>query len=113
METHGVSRTTVRRALRALAEDGLIESAPGVGWSIVQKGAERRPLGDRMADLIQSDGLTEGDPFPSEAKLCKRFTASRTAVRRALAQLEGRGLLATVHGKGRTVRALPESDTSP
>lgn len=46
-----------------------------------------------------------GDGYPSEAKLCERFSASRTAVRRVLAQMEGSGLLATVHGKGRTVRS--------
>ncbi|MFF5424742.1 MULTISPECIES: GntR family transcriptional regulator [unclassified Streptomyces] len=60
-----------------------------------------------MTDLIREEALTVGDAYPSESKLCARFGVSRTAVRRALAQMEGNGLLDTVHGKGRTVRALP------
>ncbi|OEV31515.1 DNA-binding protein [Streptomyces nanshensis] len=106
MDEHGVSRTTVRRALQVLAEEGFIESAPGIGW-IVGTGGDRRPLVERMTEIIRADGLSPGDPFPSEAKLCERFLTSRTAVRRALAQMEGQGLLSTVHGKGRTVCALP------
>ncbi|GAQ63614.1 GntR family transcriptional regulator [Streptomyces scabiei] len=101
-----VSRNTVRRALQVLEADEVVESVPGVGWRVV-RGGDRRSLAERMADVIKEDSLSVGDTYPSEAKLCERFGASRTAVRRVLAQMEGNGLLATVHGKGRTVRALP------
>ncbi|MFB7578221.1 winged helix-turn-helix domain-containing protein [Streptomyces hydrogenans] len=103
---YGVSRNTIRRALKLLEAEDLLVSVPGAGWR-VSFGGERRTLVEQMASLIQEDSLTIGDAYPSEAKLCKRFNASRTAVRRALAQLEGAGVLDTVHGKGRTVRALP------
>ncbi|MGP3999155.1 GntR family transcriptional regulator [Streptomyces sp. 8N706] len=106
MRDHGVSRTTIRRALAVLQAEGLIESAPGVGWS-VSRGGDRRPLVERMTSLIPDRQLAVGDAFPSESELCQTFEVSRTAVRRALAQMEGNGLLDTVHGKGRTVRALP------
>nr|WP_203618516.1 winged helix-turn-helix domain-containing protein [Streptomyces bauhiniae] len=106
MSEHGVSRNTIRRALKVLEGDGVLESAPGIGWRIV-RGGDRRSLAERMTDLITEDSLLVGDTYPSEAKLCERFGASRTAVRRVLAQMEGNGLLATVHGKGRTVCALP------
>lgn len=66
-----------------------------------------------MIAVIEEDSLVIGDTYPSEAKLCERFGVSRTAVRRGLAQMEGTGLLATVHGKGRTVRALPVSSGRP
>ncbi len=66
-----------------------------------------------MTDVIAEDSLSVGDTYPSEAKLCERFGASRTAVRRVLAQMEGNGLLATVHGKGRTVRSLPADTVRP
>lgn len=112
MSAHGVSRNTVRRALKVLEGAGVVESAPGIGWCVVRSG-DRRPLAQRMADLIAEDSLSEGDTYPSEAKLCERFGASRTAVRRVLAQMEGNGLLATVHGKGRTVRALPTPTVQP
>ncbi|MEW2317903.1 winged helix-turn-helix domain-containing protein [Streptomyces bauhiniae] len=112
MDSHGVSRNTIRRALKVLEADGLVESAPGIGWRVVRDG-DRRSLAERMTDLIEEDALSVGDPYPSEANLCEQFGASRTAVRRVLAQMEGNGLLATVHGKGRTVRALPASTARP
>ncbi|MFJ2402879.1 GntR family transcriptional regulator [Streptomyces xanthochromogenes] len=106
MRSHGVARNTIRRALKVLEAEGVLESAPGVGWCVAREG-DRRSLAERMADLIIEDSLTIGDTYPSEANLCERFDVSRTAVRRVLANMEGTGLLATVHGKGRTVRALP------
>ncbi|MFE0348340.1 GntR family transcriptional regulator [Streptomyces griseoluteus] len=112
MRSYNVSRNTIRRALKLLEVDGVVESAPGIGWRPAQSG-DRRSLDERMAELITDDSLSVGDMYPSEAKLCERFGASRTAVRRVLAQMEGSGLLATVHGKGRTVRALPTSTTRP
>ncbi|MET7894981.1 GntR family transcriptional regulator [Streptomyces mirabilis] len=112
MSSHGVSRNTVRRALKVLETDGVVASAPGIGWRLV-RGGDERSLSERMTDLIAEDSLSAGDTYPSESKLCERFGASRTAVRRVLAQMEGNGLLATVHGKGRTVRALPTSTARP
>ncbi|MDQ0583434.1 GntR family transcriptional regulator [Streptomyces rishiriensis] len=112
MDSHSVSRNTIRRALKVLEADGVVESAPGIGWRVV-RGGDRRSLAERMTDVVKEDSLSVGDVYPSEAKLCERFGASRTAVRRVLAQMEGNGLLATVHGKGRTVRALPTPATRP
>ncbi|MET8969186.1 GntR family transcriptional regulator [Streptomyces hydrogenans] len=111
MRAHDVSRNTIRRALKALEAEKLISSVPGVGWRRSAKPV--RPLVDRMTDLIREDALTVGDAYPSESKLCARFEVSRTAIRRALAQMEGNGLLATVHGKGRTVCSLPNDREEP
>jgi DNA-binding GntR family transcriptional regulator len=111
IRVHGVSRNTIRRALKLLEGEKLISSVPGTGWRVA--GKPIRPLVDRMTKVIAEDGLGIGDTFPAESKLCERLGASRTAVRRALAQLEGAGLLVTVHGKGRTVRALPTSLEEP
>ncbi|MFS8198803.1 GntR family transcriptional regulator [Streptomyces sp. CWNU-52B] len=112
MREYGVSRNTIRRALKVLEAEGVLEPAPGIGWRVV-RGGDRRSLEDRMVDLIAEDSLSVGDMYPSEAKLCERFGVSRTAVRRVLAQMEGNGLLATVHGKGRTVRTLPTPSLRP
>ncbi|BBJ43389.1 hypothetical protein SSPO_061070 [Streptomyces antimycoticus] len=112
MDSHGVSRNTIRRALKVLEADGVVVSAPGIGWRLV-RGGDRRSLAERMTDLIKEDSLSVGDTYPSEAKLCERFKTSRTAVRRVLAQMEGNGLLTTVHGKGRTVSALPTPTVRP
>lgn len=112
MRSHGVGRNTIRRALKVLEAEGVVESVPGVGWRPA-RGGDRRSLAERMTDVIAEESLSVGDAYPSEAKLCERFGASRTAVRRVLAQMEGNGLLTTVHGKGRTVRALPTPTTRP
>ncbi|WP_427168590.1 GntR family transcriptional regulator [Streptomyces sp. C1-1] len=112
MRSHGVARNTIRRALKALEADGVVESAPGIGWRVV-RGGDPRSLAERMTAVMTEDSLSVGDTYPSEAKLCERFGASRTAVRRILAQMEGNGLLTTVHGKGRTVRALPTPTVRP
>ncbi|MFF9237222.1 winged helix-turn-helix domain-containing protein [Streptomyces sp. NPDC014801] len=112
MRSHGVGRNTIRRALKVLEAEGIVESAPGIGWRPARSG-DRRSLAERMTDVIAEDSLAVGDAYPSEAKLCERFGASRTAVRRVLAQMEGNGLLTTVHGKGRTVRALPAPTGRP
>lgn len=112
MREHRVSRNTVRRALKVLEGSGYVQSLPGVGWRVM--GGESTPsLEGRMIDLITEDDLAVGDLFPSEAKLCQRFGMSRSAVRRALAQMEGAGLLSTTHGKGRVVRALPTLPGQP
>lgn len=109
MRRHSVGRGTIRRALEVLAAEGLVESVPGVGWQTVSDAGRHRPLVDRLADVIKTDDLQAGARFPSEAELCERFEMSRTAVRRALAQLEGQGVLEAQHGKGRVVRALPDT----
>ncbi|MGW9439240.1 GntR family transcriptional regulator [Streptomyces sp. NPDC055607] len=112
MDMYGVSRNTIRRALKTLQSEGILESSPGVGWRVLREG-DSKPLADRVKGVFADDLLAVGDRFPSESELCMRFDASRTAVRRVLAQLEGTGMLQTVHGKGRTVQALPVSPEQP
>ena len=52
MDSHGVSRNTIRRALKLLEADGIVESAPGIGWRVVRAG-DRRSLAQRMTDVIR------------------------------------------------------------
>ena len=58
--------------------------------------------------------LTSGDRLPSERELCRRFGASRVAVREALRALEHRGLLEVRQGSagGHFVRAMDTSVVS-
>ncbi|MFJ5707945.1 GntR family transcriptional regulator [Streptomyces sp. NPDC093105] len=107
MQAHGVSRNTIRRALKTLESEKLITSVPGAGWRVSR--APIPPLVERLIAVIGEDSLAVGDRYPSEVRLCERFGMSRTAVRHALAQMEGTGLLTTAHGKGRTVLALPDT----
>lgn len=106
MSTYGVGRSTVGRALKALKADGVIEPVQGAGWFVSGTG-DRRPLVERVTDLLRAEGVEVGDSFPSEKELCERFGVSRTAVRSAIAQLEGQGLIAIGAKRRREVRALP------
>ncbi|MFF4963326.1 GntR family transcriptional regulator [Streptomyces sp. NPDC001222] len=95
MSVYKVSRSTIERALNALRNEGLIESVQGAGWYVAGTG-DRRPLVERVTDLLRGEGVKVGDRFPTEKELCERFGASLTAVRSAVAQMEGQGLI----GKG-------------
>jgi len=107
---YGVARTTVRRALKMLAEDHLIEARRGVGWQ-VRATVDETPvtlheqIERSIADAVQRGKLREGDAVPSEAQLTREFGVSRGKVRQALAHLEGAGLLVTVPGKPRRLAA--------
>ncbi|WP_103545980.1 GntR family transcriptional regulator [Streptomyces sp. SM1] len=106
MRVYGVGRSTVGRALAVLKTEGLIESHQGAGWYVTGTG-DRRPLVERVTELLRADGVKVGDPFPSENELCERFGVSRTAVRSAIAQMEGQGLVGMGASRRREVRALP------
>ena len=66
------------------------------------------PLYHQLADLLEnsiSSGLyREKQKIPSESSLCETYGVSRITVRQALALLEQRELLYTVHGKGTFVK---------
>jgi len=106
MSDFGVSRSTIERALSALKTEGVIESVQGAGWYVSGTG-DRRPLVERVTELLRADGVKIGDRFPTEKELCGLFGASRTAVRSAIAQMEGQGLIGKGTTRGREVRALP------
>ncbi|MEU6659576.1 GntR family transcriptional regulator [Streptomyces sp. NPDC046821] len=106
MSTYGVGRSTVGRALKALKADGVVESVQGAGWFVAGTG-DRRPLVDKVTDLLRAEGTAVGDAFMSESELCERFGVSRTAVRTAIAQMEGKGLIEMGPNRRRRVRALP------
>ncbi|MFI1465636.1 GntR family transcriptional regulator [Streptomyces wuyuanensis] len=111
MRDHGVSRGVALRAFGVLRSEGLAEPVPGGRWRVVRPGQreERRPLADRIVDVISERGLKVGDPAPSASELCALFGAARPTVSKALDKLEAAGLLsAGGQGKVRTVRALPD-----
>ena len=113
---YGVARNTLRRALDQLADEGLIEARPGRGRVVLSKaGASQagavapvvpqyQVMATDLRALIESGDLRPGDALPSESALAERYGVARGTVRHALAELEGAGLVASVHGKGRYVR---------
>lgn len=59
---------------------------------------------ERIAELIESQGLKPGDSIPSEHELMERYGVSRITVRRAIDELANEGRLYRVQGKGTFVR---------
>ncbi|MGW0612688.1 GntR family transcriptional regulator [Streptomyces sp. NPDC002788] len=110
MRDHKVSRGVALRAFGVLRQEGVAEPAPGERWRVVRSGnrIDRRPLDQRIADIITAEGLEVGEAFPSASALAERFGVSRPTVTKALERLEAAGLLAGGgQGKVRTVRAVP------
>lgn len=58
-----------------------------------------------LEERIISRKWPVGFRLPSEGKLCEEFGVSRTAVREALRELRGRGLVETLNGSGSYVAA--------
>ncbi|MFJ2584030.1 GntR family transcriptional regulator [Streptomyces sp. NPDC087538] len=115
MRDHGVSRGVALRVFGALQKEGIAEPVPGGRWRVVRRGesVDRRPLADRLADVIVDDELAVGEPFPSASALCSRFGVSRPTVSKALDKLQAAGLVSEgKQGKQRTVLSLPKREES-
>jgi DNA-binding GntR family transcriptional regulator len=110
MRDHGVSRGVALRAFRVLREEGVAEPVRGGRWRVVRgaDAGDKRPLHERIADIITIEKLAPGAKFPSASDLAGRFGVSRPTVTKALDKLEAAGVLAGGgQGKVRTVRAVP------
>ena len=73
-----------------------------------------RPIYRQLSDLLEArlaEAAKPGDRLPSEAELSHEYDVNRLTVRRALSELNQRGLIETVHGKGSFV-APPSRVTS-
>jgi DNA-binding GntR family transcriptional regulator len=104
----GVARGTAREALKQLEADGLVDALPGLGR--VLRSAEQedkipryRRIAAQVIAAIESGEYPPGSQLPSEAQLADQFQVSRNTIRSALGELDGRGLIEVVHGKGRIV----------
>ncbi|KAB7745492.1 UTRA domain-containing protein [Nostocoides sp. F2B08] len=60
-------------------------------------------LAEQLTEAIETGVLQPGDPFENELALAARLDLSRPTVRRAIAELVGRGLLVRRRGVGTTV----------
>ena len=110
MSEYKVSRGVALRAFAALRKDGVAEPVPGGRWRVVRAGerTDRRPLEERVANVIVEETLTVGAAFPSASALAERFGVSRPTLTKALDKLEAAGVLASGGlGKVRTVRTVP------
>lgn len=61
-------------------------------------------IADDLRQQITTGSIKPGERLPSEAGLADRYRVSTVTLRRALAVLQGEGLIEKIHGKGNFVR---------
>lgn len=64
-----------------------------------------------LEESIYNKKYRDGEKLPSENQLCKMYNLSRITVRQALAKLEQKNLVYSVHGKGTFVRLADMSQS--
>lgn len=105
----GVARTTARRAVRLLREEGLVYTVQGEGAFVgPPAGAPRQkrkvPLYQQIAaelsNQIKAGEIPPRRPIPGETALVKRHGVARETVRRAMALLREEGWIYTVPQRG-------------
>ncbi len=104
----GVARGTAREALKQLEDNGLVDTQPGIGRIVrsterADKAPRYRRIAAELIAAIETGEYPPGSQLPGESQLAEQFQASRNTIRSALGELDGRGLIEVVHGKGRIV----------
>jgi len=62
---------------------------------------------DSILDYISDQKLSGGDQLPTEPELMERFGVGRSTLREAMANLESKGILERIQGKGTFIRQTP------
>lgn len=77
--------------------------------------ARATKIARELEELILDGSLSMGERLPSERLLATRLNASRSMIREAIKELQGRGIVETRHGKGSFVAGIidgPERDNA-
>lgn len=72
----------------------------------ITRGTLAEQVTDRLLEYIESQHLKPGDLLPSETSLANSFGVSRPVIREALKNLEGKGVIEIVNGKGALIRPI-------
>ncbi|MFG1964344.1 GntR family transcriptional regulator [Nonomuraea sp. NPDC049028] len=105
----GVARTTARRAIRVLRDEGLIHTVQGGGTFVgalneAPRVSRKIPLYQHIAaDLAQrimAGELRPRRPIPGETALLQQHDVARETIRRAMALLREQGWIYTVPQRG-------------
>ncbi|WP_219466965.1 GntR family transcriptional regulator [Nonomuraea rhizosphaerae] len=105
----GVARTTARRAIRMLRDEGLVHTVHGEGTfagvldqapRVSQKIPLYQHIAADIAQRIKAGELRPRRPIPGEAALLRQHEVARETVRRAMALLRDQGWIYTVPQRG-------------
>lgn len=105
----GVARTTARRAIHVLREEGLIYTVQGEGTFVgAPDEAPRRPrkiplyqeIAGDISREIKAGRYRPRRPIPGETTLVQQYDCARETVRRAMALLREQGWIYTVPQRG-------------
>lgn len=105
----GVARTTARRAIHVLREEGLVYTVQGEGAFVgTPEEAPRKkrkvPLYQQIAtdiaEQIKAGEFRPRRPIPGESALVQQYGVARETVRRAMALLREQGWIYTVSQRG-------------
>src|SRR5512142_1357307 len=72
----------------------------------LSRGTLAEQVTDNLLSFIEAQHLKPGDLLPSETSLGNSFGVSRPVVREALKNLEGKGIIEIVNGKGALIRPI-------
>ena len=108
-ESFGVSRSSVREAIRALAEKGLLESRQGDGTYVRVPDIE--PLKEAILEAVDSEGLMF-DEVTEYRRIVEPGIAEIAAVRHTSEQLDRLKIIAACSSARTTAISTPDS-TSP
>src|SRR5512138_2957949 len=76
----------------------------------LSRGTLAEQVTDNLLSFIEAQHLKPNDLLPSETSLAGSFGVSRPVIREALKNLEGKGIIEIVNGKGALVRPI---DSNP
>ncbi|MEV4114843.1 GntR family transcriptional regulator [Nonomuraea sp. NPDC049695] len=102
-----VARTTARRAIRLLRNQGLVHTRQGGGTFVSAPGESAdgqvplyRQIAERIRKRIEAGELPAHRPLPTEVTLVSQYGAARETVRRAIALLREQGWVFTIPHRG-------------
>jgi DNA-binding GntR family transcriptional regulator len=113
----GIARTTARRAIQVLREEGRVYTVQGEGTFVgprdsAPRAPRRTPMYRQIAsdvvELIQSGRFPPRRAIPSETSLVEEYDVARETVRRAVALLREQGWIYTVPQRGSFVSPQDE-----
>ncbi|MFS1300157.1 GntR family transcriptional regulator [Streptosporangium longisporum] len=105
----GVARTTARRAVQILRDEGLVYTVQGEGTFVGPpdegiRQPRRTPMyqqiAEDIAERVRSGSLRQRRPIPSETMLMQQYDVARETVRRAVGLLRDQGWIYTVPQRG-------------